>query len=183
MPVTLEGALADRGAWRVDNCSIGLAMDVIGARSTMLVLREALYGTTRFDDFVRRTHSTDAVVAQRLRQLTALGVLEKLPYREAGRRTRYDYTLTEMGRELLPVVFALMQWGSRHLQPGGEGPLTLVERGTGVPVVIEARTEDGRPLDLDDLAVVANFPVGDGSEPVGRAARSAATPPAPSGLS
>lgn len=96
------------------------------------------------------------MVAQRLKQLIELGALEKTPYREARRRTRYDYTLTEMGRDLLPVVFALMQWGSRHLQPGGAGPLALVERGTGVPVVIEARTADGRPLALEDLAIAAN---------------------------
>lgn len=95
-------------------------------------------------------------MAQRLKQLTELGALEKVPYRPAGRRTRYDYHLTDMGRELLPVVFALMQWGSRHLQPGGEGPLALVERGTGMPVVVEARTADGRPVGLDDLAIIAN---------------------------
>src|ERR1700754_2469876 len=102
MPVSFEGALADRSTWRVDNCSIAMAMEVVGARSTMLILREALYGTTRFDDFVRRTRSTDAVVASRLKQLTALGVLAKQPYQQAGRRTRDEYRLTEMGHELLP---------------------------------------------------------------------------------
>ena len=61
-----------------------------------------------------------------------------------------------MGRDLVPVVFALMQWGSRHLQPHGEGPLNLVERGTGTPVTIEARTPDGRRVALDDLGIVAN---------------------------
>jgi DNA-binding HxlR family transcriptional regulator len=164
MPVTFEGTLADRSTWRVDNCSIAMAMEVIGSRSTMLVLREALYGTTRFDDFVRRTQSTDAVVASRLKQLTALGALVKQPYREAGKRTRDEYRLTAKGRDLLPVVFGLMQWGSRHLQPGGHGPLTLVERGTGARVLIEARTEDGRSLDLDDLAIVANFDAGEDTE-------------------
>ena len=88
MPVSLEGALADRSRWRIDNCSIAMAMEVLGARSTMLILREALYGTRRFDDFVRRTHSTDAIVASRLRRLTELGILAKQPYQEAGKRTR-----------------------------------------------------------------------------------------------
>ena len=59
-----------------------MAMEVIGARSTMLILREALYGTTRFDDFVRRSQSTDAVVASRLKQLTELGALVKQPCQE-----------------------------------------------------------------------------------------------------
>ncbi|GAA5039932.1 winged helix-turn-helix transcriptional regulator [Actinopolymorpha pittospori] len=164
MPVTFEGALADRSTWRVNHCSIAMAMEVIGSRTAMLVLREALYGTTRFDDFVRRTQSTDAVVASRLKQLTALGALAKQPYREAGKRTRDEYHLTAKGRDLLPVVFGLMQWGSRHLQPDGHGPLTLVERGTGARVVIEARSEDGRSLDLDDLAIVANFDAGEETE-------------------
>src|SRR5262244_3819552 len=105
MPVSFEGVLADRSTWRIDNCSIGLAMDAIGTRSTMLVLREALYGTTRFDDFVRRTHSTDAIVAARLKLLTELGVLVKEPYREPGVRTRFEYHLTDRGKDLLPVVF------------------------------------------------------------------------------
>ncbi|MCF3960167.1 winged helix-turn-helix transcriptional regulator [Streptomyces fuscigenes] len=159
--MTLEGALADRGRWQLDNCSIAMAMDVLGARSTVLVLREALYGTRRFDDFVRRTHSTDAIVAARLKRLTELGILAKQPYQEAGKRTRSEYCLTAKGRDLLPVVFALMQWGSRHLQPEGEGPLTLVESATGKPVMIEARSEDGRLLGMDELGLVANFPIED----------------------
>jgi DNA-binding HxlR family transcriptional regulator len=164
VPVSLEGPLADRGRWRIDNCSIAMAMEVLGARSTMLIVREALYGTRRFDDFVRRTGSTDAIVAARLKRLTELGILARQPYQEAGKRTRDEYCLTAKGRDLLPVVFGLMQWGSRHLQPGGQGPLTLVERATGTPVVIEARSADGSSLDMDQLALVANFPVGPAPE-------------------
>lgn len=150
MPITVE----DRESWDVDTCSVAMAMDVLGARSTMLVVREALYGTTRFDDFVRRTGSTDAIVAARLKSLTALGVLVKEPYREPGRRTRHEYRLTERGRDLAPVVLALMQWGSRHLQPGGRAPTELVARESGSPVSIEARTGGGDPLELEDLAIV-----------------------------
>jgi DNA-binding HxlR family transcriptional regulator len=157
-----EGALADRSTWRLENCSIAMSMDVIGTRSSMLILREALYGTTRFDDFVRRTKSTEAIVAKRLKQLTDLGLFIKQPYREPGKRTRDEYLLTDKGRDLLPAVFALMQWGNKHLQAEDGGPLRLVERGTGEPVVIGPRTESGRNLDLDDLAIVAN---GDWADP------------------
>jgi DNA-binding HxlR family transcriptional regulator len=156
MAMTFEGILADRSTWRLERCSIAMSMDVIGARSSMLILREALWGTTRFDDFVRRTKSTEAIVAKRLRQLTDLGLFVKQPYREPGERTRSEYMLTDKGRDLLPAVFALMQWGNKHLQGRDGGPLRLVERGTGEPVVVGARTESGRNLDLDDLAVVAN---------------------------
>jgi DNA-binding HxlR family transcriptional regulator len=162
MPITFEGALADRSRWRLENCSIAMAMDVLGTRSSMLILREALYGTTRFDDFARRTRSTEAIVATRLKQLTELGVFVKEPYREPGERTRYEYLLTDRGKELLPVVFGLMQWGNAHLQGEGGGPLRLVERATGEPVVIGARTASGKSLDLDELAITAN---GDWAEP------------------
>jgi DNA-binding HxlR family transcriptional regulator len=162
MALTFEGVLADRSTWRLDNCSIGMSMDVIGARSSMLILREAFYGTTRFDDFARRTKLTEAIVAARLRDLTGLGLFAKEPYREQGKRTRDQYLLTDKGRDLVPAVFALMQWGNRHLQGEGGGPLRLVERGTGEPVVIGPRTASGRELSLEDLAIVAN---GDWADP------------------
>ena len=156
MSITFEGALADRSTWRVENCSIAMAMDVIGTRSSMLILREAFFGTTRFDDFARRTKSTEAIVAMRLKQLTDLGLFTKQPYREPGKRTRDEYLLTAKGRDLLPAVFALMQWGNKHLQGEEGGPLRLVERGSGESVVIGPRSESGRDLDLDDLAIVAH---------------------------
>jgi DNA-binding HxlR family transcriptional regulator len=156
MPITFEGVLADRSTWRLDNCSIAMSMDVIGTRSSMLILREALYGTTRFDDFARRTRITDAIVATRLKQLTELGLFDKQPYQEPGHRTRYEYRLTDKGRDLLPAVFALMQWGNKHLQGEDGGPLRLVERGTGEPVVIGPQTVSGRAVGVDDLAIVAH---------------------------
>ena len=89
-------------------------------------------------------------------KLTEIGLFTKQPYREPGRRTRDEYRLTDYGRDLLPAVFALMQWGYRHLQAEEGGPPQLVERGTGEPVVIGPHTESGRDLELDDLAIVAN---------------------------
>nr|MEA2798837.1 hypothetical protein [Phenylobacterium sp.] len=156
MGIVFEGALADRSTWRLDNCSIAMTMEVIGTRSSMLILREALYGSTRFDEFVRRTKTTEAIVAKRLKQLTEAGLFIKQPYREPGKRTRDEYLLTDKGRDLLPAVFALMQWGNKHLQDEDGGPLRLVERGSGEPVVIAPRTQSGRSLELDDLAIVAN---------------------------
>jgi DNA-binding HxlR family transcriptional regulator len=162
MALTFEGVLADRSTWRLENCSIGRSMDVIGTRSSILILREAFYGTTRFDDFARRTKITDAIVAARLRELTDLGLFVRQPYREPGKRSRDEYLLTEKGRDLVPAVFALMQWGNKHLQDEDGGPLRLVERGTGEPVVVGPRTESGRNLNLEDLAIVAN---GDWADP------------------
>ena len=162
MSIKLNGFLEDRSAWKAKNCSIAMAMDVIGTRSSMLVLREALYGTTRFDDFVQRTKSTDAIVAARLKQLTELGLFEKRPYREEGKRARNEYVLTPMGTDLMPAVFALMQWGNRYLQPDDGGPLRLVQRGTDIPVIIGPHPESDTQLGINDLEIVAN---GSWSEP------------------
>lgn len=155
-PIKLNGVLEDRSLWRVENCSIAMAMEVIGTRSSMLILREALYGTTRFDDFVKRTKGTDAIVAARLKQLTDIGLFEKRPYQEEGKRTRYEYVLTPMGADLMPAVFALMQWGNHYLQPENGGPLHLVKRGTRMPVIIGPLPESDAELGIDDLEIVAN---------------------------
>ena len=156
MSIKLKGALEDRGAWRVENCSIAMTMEIIGTRSSMLILREALYGTTRFDDFVRRTKGTDAIVSARLKQLTDIGLFEKRPYQEEGKRKRYEYALTPKGADLMPAVLALMQWGNQYLQPDDGGPLRLVKRGTDIPVVIGPHTESETQLGMDDLEIAVN---------------------------
>ncbi len=155
MSLKLNDALEDR-TWRVENCSIAMTMDIIGTRSSMLILREALYGTTRFDDFVRRTRGTDAIVAARLKQLTEIGLFEKRPYREEGKRRRYEYVLTPKGSDLMPAVFALMQWGNKYLQSDDGGPLRLVKRGTDIPVIIGPHAESDVQLGIDDLEIAAN---------------------------
>lgn len=154
MASIFEGPLADRSTWTLDHCSIAMTIDVIGPRSSLLILREALFGTTRFEDFVRRTRATEAIVASRLKQLTDAGLLEKRPYREAGQRTRQEYLLTEKGRDLLPAVFALMQWGNKHLQGEDGGPFRLIERDTGEPVEIGPH-RSGTTVALEDLALVS----------------------------
>lgn len=149
----LEGALSDREVWTAgDNCSIGRAMEVVGTRSAILLLREAYYGTTRFDDFAQRVGITDAVASARLKDLVKAGLLAKSPYREPRQRTRYEYVLTDMGRDLLPAVIALMQWGDKYLQDDG-GPLRIVEDATESPVHVRLLSESGTEVGLDDLRV------------------------------
>ena len=156
MALKLEGPLADRSAWEAgEQCSISRAMRIVGTRSAMLLLREAYYGTTRFDDFAHRVGITDAVASARLKELVEAGLLARSPYREPGQRTRYEYVLTDMGRDLLPAVLALMQWGDKYLHRGG-GPLQLVEDATSTPVRVQIRSEHGNEVGLDDLRVRIN---------------------------
>lgn len=110
---------------------------VIGERWTMLVLREAFYGVRRFDDFQRHLGVARNVLTARLATLVEHGLLLRTPYREPGRRERHEYRLTAKGRELLPAIIALMQWGDAHLA-GPEGPpVTIAHRCCGEPVRAE----------------------------------------------
>jgi DNA-binding HxlR family transcriptional regulator len=128
------------------------ALDVLSSRSALLILREAFYGTTRFDDFAERVGISEPVAAARLRELVDEGLLEREPYREPGQRTRMAYRLTDKGAELLPVLVALMQWGDRWLQPSG-APVVLRHADCGEPVQAELRCAAGHPAPADELAL------------------------------
>ena len=153
--VTLAGPLADRRAWRTDRCPIGKALEVVGTRSAMLIMREAYYGTTRFDDFATRVGISEAVAAARLRELTDEGLLERQPYREAGQRTRYEYRLTEKGTDLAPVVLGLFEWGGKYASPGGRPPVTLTHAECGTPVHVTVRCERDHHVALPEVVVSA----------------------------
>src|SRR5690349_23686498 len=111
--VRMTGVLEPRGGWEASRCSIARALDVVSTRTAFLLLREAYYGATRFEEFANRVGTSEPVTAARLRDLVAAGLLVKEPYREPGQRTRHGYRLTAKGEELLPVIVALMQWGDR----------------------------------------------------------------------
>ena len=149
----LGGGLADRSRWTPQECSIAKAMEAVGNRSAMLLIREAFYGTTRFDDFASRVGITQASAAARLRQLTELGIFARQPYQEPGQRTRYEYVLTPMGHALLPAAVALMKWGDEYLQDGRGGPVELVEDGTDEPIDVTVRGASGRELTADEIGL------------------------------
>src|SRR5437588_4992290 len=136
--VRLTGALDPRGAWTADRCTIAKALDVVSTRSAFLILREAFYGTTRFDEFAERVGISEPVAAARLRELVDGGLLEREDYRDPGQRTRQRYRLTEKGADLFPVLAALMQWGSRWLDERG-GPVELRHTDCGEPARVELR--------------------------------------------
>src|SRR5256885_7840978 len=115
--VRMTGSLEPREGWTADRCTIAKALDVVSTRSAFLILREAFYGTTRFDDFAQRVGISEPVTATRLRELVDHGLLEREDYREPGQRTRRRYRLTDKGADLFPVLAALMQWGDRWVDP------------------------------------------------------------------
>jgi DNA-binding HxlR family transcriptional regulator len=152
--VQLKGRLDPRGAWSaVDRCSIGKALDLLRTRSIFLIMREAFYGTARFEDFAERVGLSDPATAARLRELVDDGLLEREEYREPGQRTRQLYRLTEKGADLFPVLVGLMQWGDRWENDGGG--VELRHRGCGANVGVELRCQDGHDLESGDLDLVA----------------------------
>src|SRR3954447_23836405 len=150
----LTGRLEPRGAWTAERCPIAKSLDVLTTRSAFLILREAFYGTTRFDDFAERVGVSEPVTAARLRELVDDGLLEREDYREPGQRTRKRYRLTEKGADLFPVLAALMQWGDRWVDDRG-GPVGLRHRDCGEPVAVELRCAAGHEVDPDELDLVA----------------------------
>ena len=128
------------------NCAIGAAVAVIGERPTFLVLRETFNGVRRFDDMQRRTGMPRQVLADRLARLVREGLLRKVPYRDSGQRSRHEYRLTDKGRDLYPVLVALMRWGDRHAADPACPPVLLQHRDCGEPVQLQLSCRAGHVL-------------------------------------
>jgi DNA-binding HxlR family transcriptional regulator len=110
------------------HCSVAQCLEVVGEWWSMLIVRDAFLGVTRFDQFQERLGISRNVLNQRLGYLVDNGVIEKIPYSDHPRR--YDYRLTAKGRDLWPVLTAMRQWGDRYAAPEGP-PLHLVHKGCG----------------------------------------------------
>lgn len=134
-------------------CPIARGLSVIGDRWTLLVLREAFRGVRRFDQFQQRLGITRHVLADRLRQLEAGGVLRRELYQE--RPQRWEYRLTKRGIDLYPVLLTLASWADRNL-PHAEGPsVRYFSKTTGTelsPVLTDGGS--GLPITARDIRAV-----------------------------
>lgn len=108
------------------NCSIARALEVVGDRWTLLVIRDAFEGIRRFDDFQANLGVARNVLTDRLNRLCAEGILRRHRYQE--RPDRYEYRLTRKGVGLWPAMMSLLMWGDAHYAPDGP-PMLLVHRG------------------------------------------------------
>jgi DNA-binding HxlR family transcriptional regulator len=150
--VRLTGALEPRSGWTAERCTIAKSLGVVSTRSALLIMREAFYGTTRFDDFAERVGISEPVAAARLRELVDEGLLEREDYREPGQRTRQQYRLTPKGADLFPVLVALMKWGDRWLDDRG-GPIELLHRDCGEPVNVSLHCAAGHDVQSGEIDV------------------------------
>ena len=134
---------------RLPSCSIGRAMDILGERWTLLILRECFYGVRRFSVMQRNLGIARNILSARLQLLVRTGILERRRYQEEPER--FEYKLTQKGLGLYPAVVAIMRWGDEHLC-GGDAPVVLRHTCGGVadPVMVCSHCRAGaRPARRD----------------------------------
>ena len=137
-------------------CPIARSLDRVGEWWSILILRDAFHGLTRFDQFQKRLGIAPNMLTRRLATLVDSGLLERRLYSE--RPPRHEYVLTERGRDFQPVLWALLAWGNKHFSPEGES-VRVIDARTGVtadPVLVDRNT--GRLLSEPDFKVAASGP-------------------------
>lgn len=135
-------------------CSIERTVTLLGERWTPLILRELHDGVVRFADIQQRLGIATNLLTTRLATLANAGVVEKRPYRDTGARTRYEYHLTDSGRDALVILGALQQWGDRHA-PRLAGPtVERRDRRTGARLDVSFTDPEGHAVPLDAVAFV-----------------------------
>jgi DNA-binding HxlR family transcriptional regulator len=136
--------------YQTQTCSIARALEVVGERWTLLILRNVFLGLRRFDEQHQQLGISRNVLASRLERLVDEQILERRPYGE--RPVRHEYHLTDKGRALWPVLVELLQWGDRYA-PEPDGPPRILRHkecgGTVGPHRICTRC--GHPLEYDDV--------------------------------
>lgn len=136
-----------------DDCPIARSLDAIGDWWSLLIVRDALMGRSRFGEFQKSLGMAKNILSARLRSLTALGILEVMPAADGSHHR--EYRLTPKGRDLYWILVALRQWGDKYQFPDGTSPTALVDRLTGRSVKpLELHAVDGRLLGPADTQVV-----------------------------
>jgi DNA-binding HxlR family transcriptional regulator len=145
MPIRSEGA--------EPRCQVVRTLDVIGEKWSLLIVRNALRGQTRFSEFRDSLGAPSDILTARLGTLVEAGILEKVAYREPGSRERFSYHLTEAGRGLKLVIGAMIAWGD-EFNPSPHGPSSvLTDAATHDELDLAFVTPDGHPIETDAVAI------------------------------
>ena len=151
--------------YATQDCAIARALEVVGERWTLLVIRDLFYGVRRYSDLRRHIGLPPATLTDRLNRLTAEGVATRVP----GTGARDEYVLTEKGRQLWPALSALAQWGNEHYVDA-DCRMSYRHRGCDAPLdAVGACTACGRVARAED--VVIQKPASDSSDPFAAALR------------
>ncbi len=137
---------------QVRECSVARTLELVGSKWTLLVVRELLLGSRRFEEIVRYTGGPRDILTDRLRRLEAHGLVTRVQYVE--RPPRFEYHLTDLGRSLAPIVATMREFGDRYLA-GNDGPPLRFDHTCGAayhPVL--ACKACGQVIRRDEIAVV-----------------------------
>ncbi|ATP48324.1 helix-turn-helix transcriptional regulator [Pseudomonas sp. ITEM 17296] len=130
-------------------CPVARALEVLGDRWALMILRDAFDGLRRFSEFQKNLGLAKNILASRLKLLVESGLLALQPASDGS--AYKEYVLTEKGRSVFPLVIALRQWGEQFLFEAGETRSALLDRATGETVeTLQVRARDGRVLGPDD---------------------------------
>jgi DNA-binding HxlR family transcriptional regulator len=135
------------------NCSIARTLEIVGERWTLLIVRDAVFGLRRFDEFQESLGIARNVLTDRLNRLVEKGILEKVRYSE--RPERFEYRLTRKGRDLHIALAGLRQWGDNHVSE--RPPMRLLRKADKKPVVAALVTKGGEPVRADELELVPGY--------------------------
>jgi DNA-binding HxlR family transcriptional regulator len=134
-------------------CPIARSLEQIGDWWTLLLVREAFYGTRRFKDFEASLGIAPNILSTRLSKLVEHGILQVAETTASGKAL--EYRLTDKGRDLFPVIVAVAQWGDKHTVGAKGSPIRIVERETMKDIApLTVRSQDGRALEVRQLTVV-----------------------------
>jgi len=125
-------------------CPVARSLERVGEWWSILIMRDAIYGMTRFDEFQKNLDIAPNMLTRRLAVLVEAGLLEKRQY--CDKPPRYEYIVTPRGRDFRPVLWSLQTWGNRHFAPEGES-VVLIDRDTGLPadpILVDRNT--GKPI-------------------------------------
>ncbi|MGR4865221.1 winged helix-turn-helix transcriptional regulator [Caulobacter sp. LARHSG274] len=142
-----------RRAFDPGQCPVGRTLERVGDVWSLMILRDAFQGLTRFDQFEQSLGVAPNILSKRLAALVEARFLERRPYQQ--RPVRHEYVLTEVGRDFVPVLMALMAFGNRHYAAEGIAS-QMVEAATGLPaepMLVDRRT--GKPMDGPDFVYAA----------------------------
>jgi DNA-binding HxlR family transcriptional regulator len=136
------------------HCNLAKSFSLLGDRWALLILRSALYGLRRFEDFQTELDISRSVLSDRLQGLVEGGLMERREYRESQQRPRAEYPLTEMGKDLSLPFIALTQWGDRWQGGKNPPPMAFRSRSKNITLRVALVDDAGREVEIADVAAV-----------------------------
>lgn len=141
--------MARQAALQSSECPVARTLEAIGERWTLLIIRDAFDGVTRFSEFQKNLGLAKNILAARLKLLTELGLFTQQPAADGS--AYKDYLLTERGRAVFPLIVCMRQWGEQHLFKPGDAHSVLLDNDSDQPVaMLEVRSANGRQLGPED---------------------------------